>query len=554
MSHGHRAPGADPIIDPHGKDPRSAYLCRFGSNVRDHRLERGLSVEDLACTSAPEGKVGNGHRLELGRVEPSVLRTVATAAALETDIDELTAGLYWNPGEVATRRRDRRSGPERIRGHLTVVPPGLPAFEEPSETESVRERGQVAAVVGRNLQEARLRRHLSQADLGLGDKNGASLIERGAREPRLEVMATLARRLELPLDFLFRGMTWDPPPALMEVAPPRTAGSRFDHRSLDEDVTSLWQEGLTAAEIGRRLGASGGSIEKVVKRLRAEGRDLPGRRGRGNPSRGDRGVGYGVERAYPAPPGASDGELRAQLAENLRRLRTAAGLSIRQLAEAAELNYTHLANCESGNHDPRLGSALRLAGSLNRPLSALVAGISWNADQRRFALGPPEESVPVAARLGANVKRLRRATGLSQRSIAAAIGMNRPQFGEVERGLVVPTPLTVVSVAYGLGTVPSALLAGVRDWHIRPLPDPEFAPGEEPLPVERRRRRIIRLWAEGVGRGEIADSLGITAARVASMIDEMRDEGIAVPYRHPPRSVERLQTRLRRHRTVPSAD
>lgn len=553
MFHGDRAPAADPIMAD-ADDPRSIYLRRLGSNVRDRRTALGCPAEELAIRSVPEGRHGDVARLELGRTEPRILRTVAIAAALETTVDDLVDGLFWNPGEIAARRQDRRAGHQRIGGYLSVLPPELPVFERP-QVEAVRERAEVARIVGGIIKEARLRRHLGQVELGLGDKGGAGLIERGEREPRLEVMVRIARRLEVPIDLLFGGMVWDPPPDVLAVEGPRTAGSRFDHRSLDAEITMLWQEGLSAAEIGRRLGATGGSVEKIVKRLRGEGRDLPGRKGGRATREGDRRAvdGPGVE--APAPRGASDAELRSRLAENLTRLRTSADLNIRQLAEAAEINYNHLAEFESGCHDPGLGTVLRLAGSLNRRVSAITAGISWSPELRTYVLGPVEDDPgPVEAVFGSNVKRLRRATGLSQRSISTRVGMTRSQFGALERGTVVPTPLTVLVVAYGLDTQPSSLLAGVCDWHVRPLPAPEFADGDGPLSVERRRRRLLRLWAQGRGRAEIADALGVTGARVTGMVNEMRAEGIAVPYRHPPRSVARLQRRLRRHRLAPTSD
>jgi transcriptional regulator with XRE-family HTH domain len=553
MFHGDRAPAVDPILAD-AEDPRALYLRRLGSNVRDGRAALGCPPGDLARRSVPEGKDGDVRRLELGLTEPRMLRALAIATVLETTVDELTDGLYWNPGEISERPRGRRSGPARVGGYLSVLSPDLRAFEEPA-LELVRERGEVAWIVGRNIRETRLRRHLTQAALGLGDKGGAGRVEQGAREPRLDVMVRIARRLEVPIPFLFGGMVWDPPPSLLALAPPRTAGSRFDHRSLDDEITILWREGLTAAEIGRRLGATGGSIEKIVKRLRGEGRDLPGRKGRPAVRLDD---GPAVEED-PAPVqarrGASDAELRSRLGQNLTRLRIAAGLNIRQLAEAAEIHYNYLCDFERGRHDPGVGTALQLAGSLNRPVSAITAGISWSPELRRYLLGPAEEDpMPVEATFGSNVKSLRRATGLSQRSIATRVGMTRSQFGALERGSVVPTPLTVLVLAYGLDTRPASLLAGVGDWHVRPVPAPEFAAGEAPLSVEQRRRRLVRFWAQGRDRAEIADALGVTVARVTSMVDEMRAEGIAIPYRHPPRSAGRLQVRLRRHRLTPSSD
>lgn len=65
-----------------------------------------------------------------------------------------------------------------------------------------------------------------------------------------------------------------------------------------------------------------------------------------------------------------------QFAENLRRLRRAAGLSQEQLGFEAKIHRTEIGFLERGDRDPQLKTLVRLARGLDVPLSDLIDGIA----------------------------------------------------------------------------------------------------------------------------------------------------------------------------------
>jgi DNA-binding XRE family transcriptional regulator len=64
-----------------------------------------------------------------------------------------------------------------------------------------------------------------------------------------------------------------------------------------------------------------------------------------------------------------------QFAANLRRLRTAAGLSQEQLAGRTGLHPTEISRLERAVREPRLGTIVRLAQGLDVKVERLVSGI-----------------------------------------------------------------------------------------------------------------------------------------------------------------------------------
>ena len=62
-------------------------------------------------------------------------------------------------------------------------------------------------------------------------------------------------------------------------------------------------------------------------------------------------------------------------AANLRRLRTAKGLSQEELAGRAGLHASEVSRLERGVREPRLGTIARLARGLGVPADKLVSGI-----------------------------------------------------------------------------------------------------------------------------------------------------------------------------------
>jgi transcriptional regulator with XRE-family HTH domain len=65
----------------------------------------------------------------------------------------------------------------------------------------------------------------------------------------------------------------------------------------------------------------------------------------------------------------------AQFAENLRRLRLAAGLTQEQLSDATQLDPAEISRLERGIRDPRLRTLVRVARGLGVPLAELLAGV-----------------------------------------------------------------------------------------------------------------------------------------------------------------------------------
>ncbi|RLU82002.1 hypothetical protein CTZ27_31055 [Streptomyces griseocarneus] len=103
-------------------------------------------------------------------------------------------------------------------------------------------------------------------------------------------------------------------------------------------------------------------------------------------------------------------------AEALRTLRTAAGISQRMLAgharkHGAQVAGPHICLYERGKRTPELRTLTALASALDVPPSALLEDDS--------ALG---------------LRRLRLRTGMSQRFLAAALGIAQARWSRIERG------------------------------------------------------------------------------------------------------------------------
>lgn len=80
-----------------------------------------------------------------------------------------------------------------------------------------------------------------------------------------------------------------------------------------------------------------------------------------------------TERRTYQPPRLSDGELSA-LVGRLAERRAAAGLSRQQLAEAAGLTYSAIAQLETAQNVPSLGTLEALATALGCHMAELLGG------------------------------------------------------------------------------------------------------------------------------------------------------------------------------------
>lgn len=543
------------VSDPGEADPEtgagSPAFVRLGSSICDLRKAAGMTLESLGeAISGPGRRIGSSgvSQLEAGGAQAGVLQALRLAGVLDSTLERLIEGVFWNPGEIARKPSERRPDSERMAGFLTMLPPGEPAFDEATEVAVVGDREDVAAVIARNVREARGRRHLRQRDLGLADSAGAGLIESGRRQPELQGLVTIARALEVPTEFLLRGMAWQAPDQGSAATPGR--GRRHDFHANDAAVTRLWRDDLTAAEIAAEIGITRPSVEGIVRRLRARGVYLPSR------SRGRRAAGAArVEDASevegrPARAVEDVGRLHARLGANLKRHRLAAGLSLVQLSEAAELASTSVWRAETDGYELRLTTLVRLAGALRLPVAAITRGIAWEPEAGILAPGGDgTDAAPgFGPRLGGNIRLRRRRLGLSQEEVATRTGFYRRHFSAIETGAALPRPINLLPLARGLEVDLAELLAGTCDWYVRPLPPPEYAEGEGPPSKGERQERLLRLWGEGASTRAIGDALDLTPSAVGGLINELRALGIDVPYRHPPTSAAQMSRRLRRRR------
>jgi transcriptional regulator with XRE-family HTH domain len=72
----------------------------------------------------------------------------------------------------------------------------------------------------------------------------------------------------------------------------------------------------------------------------------------------------------------------------LRELRTAAGLTQRELAKRSGTSSAAISNFEAGNNAPTLGTLVRLADALGRDVTELVKGVSRTT--RRISKPSPD--------------------------------------------------------------------------------------------------------------------------------------------------------------------
>jgi len=244
---------------------------------------------------------------------------------------------------------------------------------------------------------------------------------------------------------------------------------------------------------------------------------------------------------------ASPEEIGARVGANVSRLRQLSGWSLRQLGEATELDFAYLHRFEKGKFgSPQLSLILRVAGSLKAPYGSLTAGVVWDPSSASFRVeegSPPPDMVP--ERIAVNAARARFRVDLSQRAVAERAAMGRSEIEDFERWDRNFRIFTVVRVAGALGIGFSELFAGVGNWYVRPLAPPEYRPGERPTKGERD-AMLARLWREGRPEQEIAEALDLKADSVGPYVRELRDAGVGLPYRRPPRSAVEKAARRRR--------
>lgn len=149
----------------------SRLLGQFAANLR--RLQLGAGVKDAETIGELAGLSGVSEYLVQPPLrEPGIAAALRLAFALGGSVDDLTDRIFWHPGEFATRDGGPRASVERLAGFIQVLAPNVGASESAEMPVPVSSRRKAAEVFGRNVRDARARRHLTQA--GLGAKAGLS--------------------------------------------------------------------------------------------------------------------------------------------------------------------------------------------------------------------------------------------------------------------------------------------------------------------------------------------------------------------------------------------
>lgn len=328
----------------------------------------------------------------------------------------------------------------------------------------------------------------------------------------------------------------------------------------------LWNEGRTGGEIATALGVPRGTVSAIVHRLREHGEEIPyrrpptravhegARRRRGRlpmPARkDDRGVETDGTPDSAEWEEVSDAEIAARLGANIARHRLAAGITLRELGEATEFDRSSLHHVEKGMRLPRLSLIVKLAGSLNVRCGCLTAGIVWESSVGAFRIEPDGETDTPLAKLGRNALRERRRLGVSQHALGARASIDRSDLVDFENGNRNFRVFTAVRLAGALGVGIAELFSGIADWYVRPLPAPEYAPGDRRPTKSERDALLMRLWREGRPEREIAEALDLKPEAVGPYVRELRDADHQLAYRRPPRRAVEEMARRRRQSCV----
>jgi len=77
---------------------------------------------------------------------------------------------------------------------------------------------------------------------------------------------------------------------------------------------------------------------------------------------------------------------RERFATNLRKARTQKGVSQEELGFLCDLHRTEISLLERGGREPRLGTIVKLASSLETSPEALCEGIAWLPKKSKFQI------------------------------------------------------------------------------------------------------------------------------------------------------------------------
>lgn len=541
--------------------PGSRLVDRVTTNLRTLRVGAGLTQEQLALRAGMTA--GEVSKFEGDAAhEPQITTALRLSGSLDASVDTLAERVYWTPGQIL-RGADRRPA-ERLSGFFEVLPNNVPIFEPVPRSRPVATREEAARLIGETIRAAREQRHLTQHELADAAKLGRkslSPIEQGACETTVGTCLALARALEVPAEFPFRGIHW--------AARPGSCSSRAHRppRGADEQIRRMWVEGKGTREIGEAIGSSPGSVSAAIHRMREGGERL---RYRNRPTRAEHERARRRRDCCSMPTlssadqseqdasekvatveNASNHEIAARLGANAAHLRQISGLSLRQLSEATEVDFAYLHRFEKGKYgSPQLALILKVAGSLKASYGLLAAGIAWDRSLGSFRVEEAQpEPGPAPERIAVNAARARLRLDLSQQAVAERAAMGRTDVADFEQWGRNFRIFTVVRVAGALGVGFSELFAGVGNWYVRPLAPPEYLPGERPTKAERD-RVVERMWNEGRSEIEIAGALDIPRKSMSPYIRELRDAGARLPFRRAPRGAVQVAARRRRRGMV----
>jgi len=75
---------------------------------------------------------------------------------------------------------------------------------------------------------------------------------------------------------------------------------------------------------------------------------------------------------------------RERFAQNLVVARRESGLTQDELADRCNLHRTEISLLERAGREPRLGTLVKLAGSLGVSVETLAAGVRWDEKAQKF--------------------------------------------------------------------------------------------------------------------------------------------------------------------------
>jgi transcriptional regulator with XRE-family HTH domain len=528
--------------------PTGGAPLQLGANIAELRQEAGLSPPDLAGRSGITAAAVA--YFEAGLHVPTLLVALKLAGSLGTSIDRLTAGVFWNPGGHGRSGTPRRPRAVRFEGYFSARPahlrPDVPSLP-------VASQGEVATVIGRNVRDARRRRHISQRDLGpsLGlEQTHVSKIELGQIEPTLTTVIGLAREFEVPIEALLAGMHWGAtgPADAWRKAP--GSGRARDLRSLDALVARGCREEKAPSAIAREVGVDEATVRRCIERLRRKGRSLAADPATWTAADVEDEVGLRREEELRACDPIAEEEAAMVVARNLRLHRRRLGIRQEPLAARAGLGASSISQFERTGPNYPVTHLVRLAASLRLTCGTLTEGLRWDHAAGTFLLArhPPTPDRPPAAVVGANARRIRQAARLSEARVAERVGRRSNYFNALEHGRSVPRPITLLMLACALEVEVEELLAGVRDWFVRPLLPLAMTEAEEAAETASRQERLVRMWARNADLQSIGEALDMKPQTVFALVNRLREVGVDIPYRKAPMTPAQLSLRLRRRR------